>query len=79
MQTKFVSAKLDRVSSPLLVIFAVDTAEKKQTKPVIKLLTTNGPLAKAAATILNTGEFAAGSCETVCCMDRMASRRSGSC
>jgi leucyl aminopeptidase len=65
MQTKFISAKLDRVSSPLLVIFAVDTAEKKQTKPVIKLLTTNGALAKAAAIILNSGEFAAGSCETV--------------
>jgi hypothetical protein len=53
MQTKFISAKLDGVSSPLLVIFAVDTAEKKQTRPVIKLLTPNGPLAKAAATILN--------------------------
>jgi leucyl aminopeptidase len=65
MQTKFISAKLDRVSSPLLVIFAVDTAEKKQTRPVIKLLTTNGPLAKATAPILNSGEFAAGSCETV--------------
>jgi leucyl aminopeptidase len=65
MQTKFISAKLDRVSSPLLVIFAVDTAEKKLTRPVIKLLTTNGPLAKATAPILNSGEFAAESCETV--------------
>jgi leucyl aminopeptidase len=65
MQTKFISAKLDRISSSLLVIFAVDTAEKKQPRPVIKLLTTNGPLAKATATILSSGEFAAGSCETV--------------
>ena len=65
MQTKFISAKLDRLSSSLLVIFALDTAEKKQTKPVIKLLTTGGPLAKATASILNSGEFAAGSCETV--------------
>jgi leucyl aminopeptidase len=65
MQTKFISAKLERLSSPLLVIFALDTAEKKQTKPVIKLLTTNGPLAKATAPILNSSEFAAGSCETV--------------
>jgi leucyl aminopeptidase len=65
MQTKFISAKLDRLSSPLLVIFALDTAEKKQTKPAVKLLTTSGPLTKAMASILSSGEFAAGSCETV--------------
>jgi leucyl aminopeptidase len=65
MQTKFISAKLDRLSSPLLVIFALDTAEKKQHKPAIKLLTAGGALAKATAPILNSGEFAAGSCETV--------------
>src|SRR5580658_3198069 len=65
MQTKFISAKLDRLSSSLLVIFALDTAEKKQTKPAVKLLTTGGPLAKATAAILNSGEYAAGSCETV--------------
>jgi leucyl aminopeptidase len=65
MQTKFVSAKLDRISSPLLVIFALDTADKKQKKPEIKLLTSNGPLGKATSSILSSGEFAAGSCETV--------------
>jgi leucyl aminopeptidase len=65
MHTKFISAKLDRVSSGLLVIFALDAAEKKQTKPVIKLLTSSGPLSKAVAAILSSGEFAAGSCETV--------------
>jgi leucyl aminopeptidase len=65
MQTKFISAKLDRLSSPLLVIFALDTAEKKQNKPAIKLLTAGGALAKATGPILNSGEFAAGSCETV--------------
>jgi leucyl aminopeptidase len=65
MNTRSISAKLDRVSSGLLVIFALDTAEKKQTKPVIKLLTTAGPLAKATAAILSSGEFAAASCETV--------------
>jgi leucyl aminopeptidase len=65
MQTKFISAKLDRLSSPLLVIFALDTAEKKQTNPAIKLLTAGGALAKVTAPILNSGEFAAGSCETV--------------
>src|ERR1700677_4818192 len=65
MHTTFKSAKLDRLSSGLLVIFALDAAEKKQTKPVIKLLTSVGPLAKATSAILSSGEFAAGSCETV--------------
>src|SRR5580704_3955294 len=65
MHTKFISAKLDRVSSGLLVIFALDAKEKKQTTPVIKLLTSSGPLSKATAAILSSGEFAAGSCETV--------------
>jgi leucyl aminopeptidase len=64
MQTKLISAKLDRVSSGLLVIFALDTADKKQTKPVIKLLHSGNPLAKATAAILSSGEFGAGSCET---------------
>jgi leucyl aminopeptidase len=65
MRTKFISAKLDRVSSGLLVIFALDATDKKQTNPVIKLLTSSGPLSKATAAILSSGEFAAGSCETV--------------
>jgi leucyl aminopeptidase len=65
MQTKLISAKLDRINSGLLVIFALDTAEKKQTQPVIKLLTGGGSLTKATAAILSSGEFAAGSCETV--------------
>ena len=65
MHTKLISAKLDRVSSGLLVIFALDAAAKKQTKPVIKLLTTGAPLAKATAALLGSGEFAATSCETV--------------
>jgi leucyl aminopeptidase len=64
MQTKLISAKLDRVSSGLLVIFALDTADKKQTKPVIKLLHSGNPLAKATSAILSSGEFSAGSCET---------------
>jgi len=64
MKTKVVSAKLDRVPSQLLVIFALDAAEKKQ-PPVIKLLTANSGVAKATANVLSSGEFAAGSCETV--------------
>jgi len=66
MKTKLVSAKLDRVASPLLVIFALDAAEKKQAaKPAIKLLTTNSGVAKATASVLSSGEFVAGSCDTV--------------
>ena len=65
MHTKLISTKLERVSSPLLVVFALDTAEKKQSKPAIKLLTSSGALQKATAGVLSTGEFSAGSCETV--------------
>ena len=39
MNTKLVSGKLDRIGSELLVIFAFDAADKKQsTKPAIKVL-----------------------------------------
>src|SRR6202451_4364523 len=66
MKTKLVSAKLDRVASPLLVIFALDASEKKQpAKPAIKLLTANSGVAKATASVLSSGEFAAGSCDTL--------------
>jgi leucyl aminopeptidase len=65
MKTKLVSAKLDRVASPLLVIFTLDAAEKKAAKPAIKLLTANGSVGKAAASVLSSGEFAAGSGDTV--------------
>ena len=65
MHTTYTSDKLDRLSTGMLVIFALDAAEKKQTKPVIKLLTSVGPLAKVTSAILSSGEFAAGSCETV--------------
>ncbi len=66
MKTTVVSAKLDRVATPLLVIFALDSAEKKQAaKPAIKLLTANSGVAKATAVVLSSGEFAAASCDTV--------------
>jgi leucyl aminopeptidase len=65
MKTKLVSAKPDRVGSELLVIFAFDGAEKKSAKPAIKLLAAGGAAAKATVKILDSGEFAAGSCETV--------------
>jgi leucyl aminopeptidase len=63
MKTSTVTGKIDRVASPLLVVFAVDTAEKKDSAPAIKVLA-GSAVAKAAADLLNNGEFAAGSCET---------------
>jgi leucyl aminopeptidase len=63
MKTLAVSGKLDRIPTELLVIFAVDTADKKQGKPAIKVLA-GGAAAKATASIVSSGEFAAGSCET---------------
>jgi leucyl aminopeptidase len=69
MKTKLVTGKLERFSSRLLVVFALDAADKKQpakqAKPAVKLLASGGALAKATAAVLNSGEFAAGSCETV--------------
>jgi leucyl aminopeptidase len=63
--SKLVSGKLERISSDLLVILAFDAAEKKPSaKPAIKVLAAGSAVAKAAGTILTSGEFAAGSCET---------------
>jgi leucyl aminopeptidase len=63
MKTQSVSGKLEKVSTELLVVFAVDTADKKQGKPAIKVLA-GGAVAKVAVPILDSGEFTAGSCET---------------
>jgi leucyl aminopeptidase len=67
MKTNAISGKLEKLSTELLVVFAVDTAEKKQGKPAIKpsiKVLAGGAAAKATAAILDSGEFAAGSCET---------------
>ena len=63
MKTQSVSGKLEKVSTELLVVFAADTADKKQGKPAIKVLA-GGAVAKVAVPILDSGEFTAGSCET---------------
>jgi leucyl aminopeptidase len=62
MKTNLISSEPDRVQTDLLVVFAVDTADKKQGKPAIKVLVA-GAAAEAVGTILSSGEFAAGSCE----------------
>ncbi len=64
MKSKLISGKLDRVASELLVIFALDAAQKKQPAK-LKLLAGGSAAAKATAAILSSGEFSAGSCETV--------------
>jgi leucyl aminopeptidase len=66
MKTTLISSKIDRVASELLVIFVLDTADKKK-KPVkaaLKLLA-GGAAGKATKAVLESGEFAAGSCETL--------------
>jgi leucyl aminopeptidase len=62
MKTNAISGKLEKLSTELLVVFAVDTAEKKQGKPAIKVLAAGAT--KVTAPIVESGEFAAGSCET---------------
>src|ERR1700761_4660315 len=62
MKTNLIVSELDSVETELLVVFAVDTADKKLGKPAIKVLA-SGAAANAAGSILNSGEFAAGSCE----------------
>ena len=64
MKTTLIPAKTERISSNLLVIFALNTADKNSSTPAVKLLTTATAVAKATASILRSGEFAAASCET---------------
>jgi leucyl aminopeptidase len=72
MKTELVGADLVGVTTELLVVMAFDAADKKakkekgdQTKPVVKLLTEHGNVVKATESVRTSGEFAAGSCETL--------------
>ena len=53
------------VSTGLLTVFAVDTAEGKDSQPHPVLLTTSGVITQAAANVLTSGEFKAALCETL--------------
>ncbi len=66
MQTKLVSSKIDQVASKLLVIFVIDTSDKKKkpAEPALKALA-GGAASNATKTVLESGEFAAGSGETL--------------
>ena len=70
MNTELLSGGLSEKAGDLLVIFAFDDSDKegrpaKNAKPVVKVLTTDQAVLKAADAIARSGEFSAGSCETV--------------
>ncbi len=70
MNTELLSGGLSETAGDLLVIFAFDDSDKegrpaKDAKPVVKVLTTDQAVLKAADAIAGSGEFSAGSCETV--------------
>ncbi|HUB17256.1 MAG TPA: leucyl aminopeptidase, partial [Acidobacteriaceae bacterium] len=53
------------VATGLLAVFAVDAAPKAAARPEVRLLAPDDAPAKAAQSILDTGEFKAESCETL--------------
>jgi leucyl aminopeptidase len=72
MKTELTAGDLAGVTTELLVVMAFDAADKKaqkengsQAKPLVKLLTTDESVAKAAESVRTSGEFAAASCETL--------------
>ena len=72
MKTELTAGDLAGLTTELLVVMAFDAADKKaqkengsQAKPLVKLLTTDESVAKAAESVRTSGEFAAASCETL--------------
>jgi leucyl aminopeptidase len=65
MDTKLISQEAHALATPLLTVFAVDIAASKDTATLPTLLTANSAINKAAAAVLNSGEFKAASCETI--------------
>ena len=72
MKTELITGDLAGVTTQLLVVMAFDASDRKakkengsQTKPLVKLLTTDESVAKAAESVRTSGEFAAASCETL--------------
>lgn len=72
MKTELIAGDLAGVTTQLLVVMAFDASDRKakkengsQTKPLVKLLTTDESVAKAAESVRTSGEFAAASCETL--------------
>ncbi|HEV2275945.1 MAG TPA: leucyl aminopeptidase [Acidobacteriaceae bacterium] len=68
MKTELVSAGISGIRSELLVIFALDAADKKngpEAKPEVRLLNAQDKLLQATEALRTSGEFAAASGETV--------------
>ncbi len=64
MDTKLLSQHISTFSTPLLAVFASDSAEPKSEKPAPTLLTGDQAVASAAAALLASGEFKAAVGET---------------
>ena len=67
METTLLKQAAATVETELLIVFALNKADKKDTKarPVIHLLHAGEAVSKAAGVALGGEEFAAGSCETL--------------
>jgi leucyl aminopeptidase len=65
METKLRFDDAAGLSTPLLVVFAVDVATAKGAESLPVLLTTSDAISDAAARALSSGEFKAGLCETI--------------
>ncbi|HEX4064784.1 MAG TPA: leucyl aminopeptidase [Acidobacteriaceae bacterium] len=65
MKTNLVSAQSSDVVSELLAVFVVDAAPKGAVTPVVRLLSDDSAVGRAAETVLSSGEFKAEANETV--------------
>jgi len=65
MKTTLQTGPAAAAETELLIVFSTDTATGKDAKPEISLLTDEEAIQKAAAGVLETGEFASASNETI--------------
>lgn len=71
MKTEIAKTGLSNIAGELLVVFAFDAADKKtqqrgkEVKPAVTLLTRDEAVEKAVEAVRASGEFSAGSCETM--------------
>jgi len=65
MNPKILFAPSSEIETELLAVFAVDVSANRAAKPEIRLLASDDAPARAALTVLDSGEFKAESCETL--------------
>ena len=65
MNTRTLFAPSSEIETELLAVFAVDVSANRAAKPEIRLLASDDAPARAALTVLDSGEFKAESCETL--------------